>query len=63
MGRGPGPAWLPDAFAGPMASLMAAIEENREPATGGRDHLDTLRLVFAAYRSMAERRAVSPHEI
>jgi predicted dehydrogenase len=55
--------WLPDAFAGPMASLMQAIEEDGEPATSGRDHLDTLRLVFAGYRSMEERRAVAPSEI
>jgi predicted dehydrogenase len=55
--------WLPDAFVGPMASLMRAIEDGKEPATSGRDHLDTLRLVFAGYRSMEERRAVAPSEI
>jgi predicted dehydrogenase len=52
--------WVPDAFIGPMASLMCAIEEGGEPETSGRDNLDTLRTVFAGYRSMAEGRAVDP---
>jgi predicted dehydrogenase len=55
--------WIPDAFVGPMASLMLAIEEGGEPETSGRDNLGTLRCVFAAYRSMAEGRAVRPDEI
>lgn len=55
--------WVPDAFVGPMASLMCAIENDAEPETSGRDNLSTLQIVFAEYRSMAERRAVSPQEI
>ena len=55
--------WIPDAFLGPMASLMAAIETDGEPATGGADNLGTLRLVHAAYRSAAERQSVDPAEI
>jgi predicted dehydrogenase len=55
--------WIPDAFVGPMASLMCAIEDGSEPETGGRDNLRTLQIVFAQYRSMAERRAVRPQEI
>jgi predicted dehydrogenase len=55
--------WIPDAFVGPMASLMCAIESNSEPETSGRDNLRTLQIVFAEYRSMAERRAVRPEEI
>lgn len=55
--------WIPDAFVGPMASLMTAIEENSEPETSGRDNLKTLQVVFAEYRSMAEKRAVRPDEI
>jgi len=55
--------WIPDAFIGPMASLMRAIEDNSEPETGGRDNLRTLQVVFAEYRSMAEKRAVRPEEI
>ncbi len=55
--------WIPDAFVGPMASLMRAVEDGSEPVTSGHDNLKTLRVVFAEYRSMAERRAVSPKEI
>lgn len=43
--------WLPDAFAGPMGSLLAAIATGDVPATSGRDNLGTLRLVDALYRS------------
>ncbi len=55
--------WIPDAFVGPMASLMRAIEEGTEPETSGRDNLKTLKIVFAEYRSMAEKRAIRPQEI
>jgi len=55
--------WIPDAFVGPMASLMCAIEDGSEPETSGRDNLRTLQVVFAEYRSMAEKRAVRPEEI
>lgn len=55
--------WIPDAFVGPMASLMCAIEEDGEPETSGEDNLKTLQLVFSAYRSMAEKRAIDPEEI
>jgi predicted dehydrogenase len=52
-------AWFPDAFAGPMASLMRAIEEGG-PAedVDGRDNLGTMALVEACYRSLDEHRAV-----
>lgn len=55
--------WIPDAFYGPMASLMAAIATGGEPLTSGDDNLATLRVVEASYRSAAERRSVSPLEI
>ena len=55
--------WIPDAFLGPMASLMAAIAEGSEPLTSGADNLGTLRTVFASYRSAAEGRFVAPAEI
>ena len=55
--------WIPDSFIGPMGELMAAVEEDRLPETNGRDNLKTLQLVNAAYRSMAEKRAVAPGEI
>jgi predicted dehydrogenase len=55
--------WIPDAFVGPMASLMCAIENDSEAETSGRDNLKTLQVVFAEYCSMLEKRAVHPDEI
>jgi predicted dehydrogenase len=55
--------WIPDAFIGPMASLMCAIEDDTAPETSGVDNLGTLRTVFAAYRSIAEGRPVRVDEI
>ena len=46
-----------------MASLMQSIETGKPPVTSGEDNLRTLQLVFAAYKSMDEKRAVSPSEI
>lgn len=56
-------AWFPDAFEGPMAALMEAIQQDREPEISGRENLGTMALVDAAYRSAAEHRAVSLSEI
>jgi len=55
--------WFPDAFVGPMAELLRAIEEKRAPEIGGQDNLRTMALVDAAYRSVAEHRAVEVAEI
>jgi len=56
--------WIPDAFVGPMASLMRAMSgEIERPETDVHDNLDTLRLIFTAYESMATRMAVSPGDI
>jgi predicted dehydrogenase len=55
--------WFPHAFMGTMGELMRAIEENREPDNSILDNLITLQTVFAAYRSMAENRAVYLEEI
>lgn len=55
--------WFPDAFAGPMAELLCAIEQNREPTISGRSNLGTMALVEAAYRSAKEKRAVEITEI
>jgi predicted dehydrogenase len=55
--------WIPNAFYGPMASLMQAIQTGSEPLTSAHDNLNTLRVVEAAYRSMAEQRSVRPQEI
>lgn len=56
-------SWFPDAFIGTMAQLLVAVETGAEPAIGGRDNLETMRLVEAAYLSEAEKRAVAPKEI
>lgn len=58
-----GEVWFPDAFVGTMAQLLCAIEEGREPEISGRDNLKTVALVDAAYRSVAEHRAVAIEEI
>jgi predicted dehydrogenase len=55
--------WIPDAFYGPMASLMEAIQTNGAPITSAEDNLGTLRVVEAAYRSASEGRSVRPSEI
>jgi predicted dehydrogenase len=55
--------WIPDAFVGPMASLMEAIETDGLPFSNTRDNLDTLRVVHAAYLSAQENRSVRPEEI
>lgn len=55
--------WIPDAFVGPMASLMTAIQTDGEPVTSAKDNLGTLQTVFAAYRSAEEGRVVQLAEI
>ena len=56
-------SWFPDAFIGTMAQLLIALETGNPPAIGGRDNLDTMALVEAAYLSAEEHRAVSLDEI
>jgi predicted dehydrogenase len=56
-------AWFPDAFIGPMAELLCALEDNREPSIDGADNLKTMALVDACYLSAKERRAVEIDEI
>lgn len=55
--------WIPDAFLGPMADLMDAIESGRSPLTSGRDNLRTIAVVEAIYRSAAEHRGVDLDEV
>ena len=55
--------WFPDAFVGPMAELLVALEEKRQPSINGRDNLKTMALVDACYRSAKEHRAVEISEI
>jgi predicted dehydrogenase len=56
-------AWFPDAFAGPMAQLLCALEEGREPEISGHDNLNTMALVEACYISAREHRGVELREI
>jgi predicted dehydrogenase len=44
--------WIPDAFAGPMRSLLYAIATGAEPDPSARDNLGTIALVNALYQSM-----------
>ncbi len=55
--------WFPDAFAGPMAQLLCAVEDGTEPEIGGQDNLKTMALVEACYTSYKEHRAVAIDEI
>jgi predicted dehydrogenase len=43
--------WIPDAFLGPVGSLLRAIAEGGEAETSARDNLQTLRVVEAPYAS------------
>jgi predicted dehydrogenase len=52
--------WIPDAFLGPMGSLMRAIHEDGEPETSGAEVLGTMRLLEAAKRSHETKRCVQP---
>ncbi len=55
--------WFPDAFAGTMAQLLLAIEDDAEPEISGRDNLRTVALAEAVLRSGREHRVVSPQEV
>jgi len=55
--------WFPDAFSGPLAELLCALEERRPSTLAGRDNLATMALVDACYLSAKEHRAVEPGEI
>lgn len=55
-------SWFPDAFIGPMAGLLIALETGQPPSINGRDNLHTMALVDAAYQSAATGRAVAPSE-
>lgn len=50
--------WVPDAFIGPMASLMEAIQSGGKPLTDIEENLCTLRIVDACYLSAIEHRSV-----
>ena len=55
--------WFPDAFVGPMAQLLCAMEDQTTPEIGGDDNLKTMALVEACYLSAREHRAVELDEI
>ncbi|MCP4168467.1 MAG: Gfo/Idh/MocA family oxidoreductase [Chloroflexi bacterium] len=55
--------WIPDAFIGPIASLMTAIQEDGMPETNVRDNLGTLRVVEAAYMSAEQNRSIRFDEV
>ena len=55
--------WFPDAFVGPMAQLLCALEDKTTPEIGGDDNLKTMALVEACYLSAREHRAVEIDEI
>ena len=55
--------WFPDAFIGTMAQLLVALENGTEPEISGRDHLKTMALVDACYKSVEEKRSVEISEI
>jgi len=44
--------WIPDAFRGPMASLLAAVATGSTPRSSARDNIGTLRVVEALYASI-----------
>jgi predicted dehydrogenase len=52
--------WIPDAFAGPIGSLLRAIHDGGDPLTSGVDNVRTLALAEALYRSVDERAAQVP---
>jgi len=56
-------SWFPDAFIGPMAQLLIALENGTEPAISGRDNLKTMALVEGAYESAKQRRIVTSPEV
>lgn len=55
--------WFPDAFVGPMAQLLCALEDHAVPEISGDDNLRTMALVEACYRSANEHRAIELAEI
>lgn len=55
--------WFPDAFLGPMAELLCALESSQSPDLAGVDNLKTMALVDACYLSAREHRAVELAEV
>jgi predicted dehydrogenase len=49
---------VPDAFIGPMASLMCSIEDDGTPDPSAEDNLNTIRLLHAIYESAREHQVI-----
>lgn len=52
--------WVPDAFLGPMAGLLAAAATGETPRTSARDNVGTIRLIEDVYASIEQGVAVRP---
>jgi predicted dehydrogenase len=55
-------AWFPDAFAGPMAGLLIALETGENPDIPGRDNLRTIALCEVVLTAAREHRVVDFEE-
>lgn len=55
--------WIPDAFIGPMASLMESLASGRAPITSATDNIGTLQLVHGAYASAHQGRSLRPTDL
>ncbi|MGH7120034.1 MAG: Gfo/Idh/MocA family protein [Acetobacteraceae bacterium] len=55
--------WFPHAFAGVMEQLQYAVATGTRPTLDAADHVHTMALVDAAYRSLRDRREVALSEI
>lgn len=55
--------WFPDAFEGTMASLLCAVEQDREPEISAKDNIHTIACVEACYKSIREKRTVELREL
>ncbi|OAI42226.1 oxidoreductase [Planctomycetaceae bacterium SCGC AG-212-D15] len=54
--------WFPDAFAGTMAQLLCAIEDETEPEISGRDNLETIALCEAVFAGARDHRVTTVGE-
>jgi predicted dehydrogenase len=54
--------WFPDAFAGPMAELLVALEGGPPPNLAGRDNLETVALCEAVFASARDHRVTTVRE-
>ena len=57
-----GARWFPDAFAGPMADLLDAIDKGTQPRLDARSHMTVLQLAEGAYASSREGRVIRLEE-